>query len=243
MQGTLEWLGACVAFAVALFLVSGQTRQALVEVRQVVTLATDAQTRLERLHFQQTDSRSRGGTLGGPMGTGLNLSSTQAFTEQIMTLPELIDDYRDFVERVVAALQQALSVSKSKDPLPGVSRDNIEVRLVIGIDEMDRIGNAQNADEFLCELSSVFGTSHSVYLIAVSPATLAAGDQRGIPLDGAANEVFDEMVWAGPLDLPTAGNLLDHRVIGLPVAFIALCYVLSGGFPRSAPNCSHTLYN
>jgi hypothetical protein len=144
----------------------------LIEARQVITLATDAQVRLERLQFQRTDTRSRAGTLGGPMGTGLNLTSSQAFTEQMMNLPELIDDYRDFAERVVAALQQAAGVGKNKT----------DVRLVIGIDQMDQIDDAQSASRFLNELGSVFGTPHCVYLISVSPGTLATTDQRMVPL-------------------------------------------------------------
>jgi hypothetical protein len=230
--GTWEWLGVCVAFVAAMIVVSWPTRQALIELRQIRTLATDAQTRLERLHFQRTDTRSLGGALGGPMGTGLNLSTTQALTEQMMTLPELIDDYRDFAERVVAALQQAISPRENKDHPSEAGKEGIDVRLVIGIDEMDRIEDAQSANRFLAELSSVFGTSHSVYPISISPDALAAGGKRMVPLKTASNGIFDEIVWVEPLDLPAAGDLLDRRVVGLPAAFIALCYVLSGGLPR-----------
>jgi hypothetical protein len=241
--GTWEWLGMCAALLVAIIVVSSRTRQALIELRQVRTLATDAQARLERLHFQRTDTRSRGGALGGPMGTGLNLSSTQGFTEQVMTLPELIDDYRDFAERVVAALQQAASANEDKDHPAEAGNENIDVRLVIGIDEMDRIEDAESAGKFLAELSSVFGTSHSVYLISVSPEALAAGGRRMVPLKTASSGIFDDMVWVEPLDLPTAGDLLDRRVIGLPASFIALCYVLSGGLPRDLLRIARTIFS
>ena len=220
------------ALAAALVVFGWRTRQALIEVRRFVTLATDAQSRLERLHFQRTDTRGRAGTLGGPMGTGLNLTSTQALIEQMMTLPELIDDYRDFAERVVAALQQAVGVGKQKT----------DVRLVIGIDAMDQIDDAEGANRFLSELSSVFGTPHCVYFIAVSPDTLAATDKRMVPLKTASGGIFDEMVWIEPLDLPEAGDLLEHRVIGLPAAFIALCYVLSGGLPRDLLRVARAIF-
>ena len=91
-----------------------------------------------------------------------------------MTLPELIDDYRDFAERVVVALQQAIG-ARTDDYPHGAGKQDIEsVRLVIGIDEMDQIQDAQGANRFLTELSSVFGIPHSVYLISISPDTLAA---------------------------------------------------------------------
>lgn len=237
------WLGVFAALVAAVIVISWRTRQALIELRQIRTLATDAQARLERLHFQRTDTRSLGGALGGPMGTGLNLSSTQAFTEQMMTLPELIDDYRDFAERVVAALQQAIGARTSMYYPHGAGKQDIEsVRLVIGIDEMDRIQDAEGANRFLTELSSVFGTAHSVYLISISPDTLAAGPQRMVPLKTASNGIFDDIVWVEPLDLPTAGDLLDHRVIGLPAAFIALCYVLSGGLPRDLLRIARAIF-
>ena len=229
---TWELLGAVTAVVAAMAVFGWRTRQALIEVRQIVTLAADAQSRLEQLHFQRTDTRSRGGTLSGPMGTGLNLTSTRAFVEQMMTLPELIDDYRDFAERVVAALQQTV----------GSDRHKTDLRLVIGIDEMDQIEDAQGADRFLKELSSVFGIPHCVYLISVSPDTLAATDQRMVPLKTSSGGLFDEMVWIEPLDLPQASDLLDHRVIGLPAAFIALCYVLSGGLPRDLLRVARAIF-
>jgi hypothetical protein len=221
-----EVIGSVVAAVVALVVISWRTRQALLEMRQITTLATDAQDRLDRLHFQRTDTTGYAGTVGGGAGSSLNISSTHALTEQMVTLPELVDDYRDFAERVVAALQAAHLEKKPASENAG------DVRLVIGIDQLDQIEDSQAAGAFLNELSSVFGTPHCVYLIAVSPGTLATVDQRIVPLKTSSGGIFDEMVWVEPLNLHQAGDLLDRRVIGLPATFIALCYVLSGGLPR-----------
>jgi hypothetical protein len=237
-----EWLAASAAFIAAVAVTAWRTRQALLEARQILTLATDAQDRLEKLHFQRTDTRSRTGAISGPMGNGLNLSSTQAFTEQLMTLPELVADYRDFADRVVAALQQKVGRSSDKGRPWGSGNDGVDVRLVVGIDEIDQIEDIHDADRFLAGLSSVFGTPHCVYLIALPPGILAAGDQRMVPLKTVSNGVFDEMVWVDPLDLPTAGDLLDRRVLGLPAAFTALCYVLSGGLPRDLLRIARSIF-
>src|SRR5581483_10249266 len=83
---TWEWLGVVAACIAAMIVTGWRTRQALLEVRQVLTLATDAQARLERLHFQRTDTRGYAGTLAGPMGTGLNVSGGKSLTEQMMTM-------------------------------------------------------------------------------------------------------------------------------------------------------------
>jgi len=228
----VEWAAVSAAFIAALVLTAWRTRNALIEARQVQALAIDAQDRLQKLHFQRTDTRSLGGAVGGPMASNLNLSITQSLTEQMMTLPELVADYRDFAERVVAALQEKRDGNNGRKRPRGSAEDSADIRLVVGIDEIDQIGDIHDVDRFLAGLSSVFGTPNCVYLIAIPPGVLAAGDQRMVPLKTASNGAFDEIVWVESLDLPTAGDLLDRRVAGLPAAFVALCYVLSAGLPR-----------
>lgn len=250
-----EVLGAVAALIAALIAVGWRTRHALIEVRQVVNLAADAEARLQRLHFQRTDTRSRGGSLSGPMGTGLSIGATRELAEQAMSLPELIDDYRDFAGRVVAALvetaqagqkrraRQRLRADRPDDGPAPVKAPAADVRLIIGIDQMDQIEDPQAACKFLDELSAVFGTRNCVYLLAISPSTLAAVDQRAIPLKTASGGLFDEMVWVESLTLPEAAEILDKRVTGLPAAFIALCYVLSGGLPREVLRIARAVFS
>jgi hypothetical protein len=218
-----EWIGVAVALVVALFVAGWRTRQALLEVRGVLTLATDAQARLEKLHFQRTVTHGYGGTLGGPMGIAANVSGSHSLTEQMLSMPELVDDYCDFVERVVAALKQVVSTEEGP---------HVEVRLVVGIDELDQIGDVRAADLFLGELQSIVGTSNCVYIISVAPKALIADDELEVPNRNSASAIFDELVWVEPLDLPEARALLNQRTIGLQDGFIELCYVLSGGLPQ-----------
>ena len=98
------WAGAAVLLLVALIVIGRRTRNALLEVRQVIHLAVDAKSGLRRLRYQRTYTLSHGGSLNGPAGAGISVGASREFAEQAMTLPELIDDYRDFAERVVAAL-------------------------------------------------------------------------------------------------------------------------------------------
>jgi hypothetical protein len=231
-----EVTGAVITGLGALVLAGWRTRWSFIEVEQIVNLAEDAERRLRRLSFLRTDTRSGGGTLAGPLGLGLSAGTSHELAEQPITLPELIDDYRDFVERIVAGLQRTQRQDKNH---PERADD---VRLVIGIDEIDRIGDPEAACRFLDELSSVFGTPLCVYLIAISPATQAAVDQRTVPLKTSSGGMFDEMVWLEPLGINEAARLLDHRVVGLPAAFIALCYVLSGGLPRELLRFARAVY-
>jgi hypothetical protein len=224
-----------------------RTRRALQEVQQYITLADDAEARLRQLHFQRTDSRNAGGTLAGPVGAALSFGTSESFTEQSLSLPELINDYRDFVGRVVNGLVEAERAAAS---VTGAKRHEQvaagpaerDVRLIIGIDAMDQIDDAQKACMFLDELGAVFGTPKCVYLLALSPGTLAAADPRTVPLKTSSSGLFDEMVWVEEFSLQEAADLLDSRVIGMPAAFIALSYVLSGGVPRDLLRVARAIY-
>jgi hypothetical protein len=237
-----EAIGAAVACLAGLSIIGWRTRQSLIEVRQIITLAADAQHRLEKLHFQRTDTRGGTGILGGPMGASLNFTGSRALTEQMMTLPELIDDYRDFAERVAAALQQSVAVGKNWQDIREDDIREDDIRLVIGIDQMDQIEDDNDARRFLKDLSSVFGTPRCVYLISVSAGTLATTNQHMVPLKTASGGIFDEMTWVNPFDLREAQDLLNRRVIGLPPAFIALCYVLSGGLPQDLLRIARAIF-
>lgn len=203
---TWELVGGILALVAGLAAIGWRTRWAVIEARQVITLAADAQARLRRLQFLRTETRTRGGKLSGPMGAGVSMGTSSEFAELAITLPELIDDYRDFVERVVGGLEQAERAARaergSEDGQP--PGPETSVRLVIGLDEIDQIDDAAKACRFLDELSAVFGTPQCVYLIAVSPDTLSA-DQRTVLTAGG---LFDEMVWLDPLTATEAADLL-----------------------------------
>jgi hypothetical protein len=233
-----EWVGVLACLIGAAAAVGWRTRLAMVEIRQVTDIRADAEERLRRLHFQRTDARTSAGTLSpARLGATLSVGASHSLTEQMMSLPELIDDYRDFAKRVVAAMLEAHQVqtgaATKKPDRPNEKKiRQQEIRLIIGIDEMDQIENPGAACVFLEELSAAFGTSNCVYLLAIAPSTLAAVDRRTVPLKTASGGLFDEMVWVEPLTLEEAVRLLDARVIGMPPAFVALCYVMSGGVPR-----------
>jgi hypothetical protein len=226
------WAGMAVLAAVALVLVLRRTRDAALEARQVIHLAVDAENRLRRLHYQRTYTTSHGGSLSAPMGGGISIGASREFAEQAMTLPELIDDFRDFAERVVAALHEKEAEKEEREKENGRERSHPDVRLIIGIDEMDHIAAEGDACTFLDEISALFGTTNCLFLIAVSPDTLAAVEQRTVPLKTSSSGLFDEMVWVDPLPFHDAASFVNSWVSGMPVPLAALCYALSGGLPR-----------
>ncbi|GAB3278693.1 hypothetical protein GCM10027589_04890 [Actinocorallia lasiicapitis] len=104
------------------------------------------------------------------------------------------------------------------------------LRLVVGVDELDRIHPPDKAAEFLNELKAVFDVPHCLFVITASDEALrSAGLGRG---KDAFDSAIDETIRLSPLDLGASTLLLSSRVIGLPVPFTALFNILAGGIPR-----------
>ena len=87
-----------------------------------------------------------------------------------MTLPELVTDYRVFAEQVVSALQQAAQNEGAITP--------DRVRLIVGIDEIDRIESAEKAEKFINEIKSIFGRAASMWRHSLPMHWLSLNDAQ-----------------------------------------------------------------
>ncbi|AEV84921.1 hypothetical protein ACWT_3897 [Actinoplanes sp. SE50] len=174
-----------------------------------------ARRRRAQLRHLRSDSRELSGRVGrwGAELTGKVGSSSQA---QPFTYPELVAALHELLDEVVTALRG----------LPGPPK------LVIGIDELDRIGSGEGAERFLNDIKGVFDTPGCYFLVSVSEDALRAFDLAGHGLRDVFDSTFDEMVRVEHLDFVRAVELLGRRVVGLPDPFVALAYCLSGGLPR-----------
>ncbi|MFJ7072934.1 P-loop NTPase fold protein [Streptomyces sp. NPDC098781] len=145
-----------------------------------------------------------------------NLSAKRAtsFTEQPQSYPEIVDTLKRFLNRTALEL------------------DGVERRLVIGIDELDRIEPAATARTFLNELKAVFDVPKCLFVLSVSDEALREAELAPIGRRDTFDSAVDEVVRVEPLDQKTAEQLLGRRVVGLPVPFAALFHCLSGGMPR-----------
>lgn len=131
-----------------------------------------------------------------------------------MSYPELVERFRTFAEET----------AKEARKLGG--------RVIIGVDELDKIGSAEQANHFLNEIKGLFAVENVYFLVTVADDALTAFEQRGLPVRDAIDSSFDEIVQAKPLTYQEARRLLHRRVIGLNEPYIALCHCLSGGLAR-----------
>jgi hypothetical protein len=162
------------------------------------------------IRFQRSHTSGWSGALKAPAGVEFGSSAGMTLAQQPESLPELVTRFRDYVASVVSAYG----------------------RVAFGIDELDKLRSAADAEAFVNGIKSVFGIRNCFYLISVSQHALSAFERRGLGFRDAFDSAFDDMVEVPLLDLPQSRALLARRVLRLPDPFVQLCHMLSGGLPR-----------
>ncbi|MFL6076892.1 MAG: hypothetical protein ACJ73S_26155 [Mycobacteriales bacterium] len=190
------------------------------------TMQAEAAERISRLRYQLTVSTERAGSL---RVRALELSGkmSRQLAGRMMTFPELVQDYREFSEQVAAWWR---------------GRHGGRGQVVVGIDEVDRIADAEQAERFLNEVKAIFGAPHCVYLVTVSEQALADFRRRAPGLRTAVENTFDDVLRLDALPLKQSLDLLERRVLGAPRPFLALCHCLAGGVPREMIRLARTLF-
>ncbi|MFC5819199.1 DUF4381 domain-containing protein [Nonomuraea harbinensis] len=178
------------------------------------SVTADAKRNLFRVRHLQSHSTGWSGTLRLPAAAEGQLSGGVTRAEQPLSHPEVVEEFRGFARRVSALVHAHGG------------------RVFVGVDELDKIGSAGQAERFLNELKGVFGIPHVYFLVSVSDDALDAFERRGIPVRDAFDSSFDEIVRVGRITYQESRRLLYRRVIGLSEPYVGLCHVLSGGVAR-----------
>jgi hypothetical protein len=178
-------------------------------------LAAAARQHLSRVRYLQTYTSGWSGMLQLPGGNARGqYSRSVAQAEQPHSYPEIVDEFRNFARHVAAEVHLQHN------------------RVFIGIDELDKIGSAEQAERFLNEIKGIFGIPHVYFMVSVSDDALTAFERRGLPLRNAFDSSFDEIMHIGPLSYQESRRLLYRRVIGLSEPYTALCHCIAGGLAR-----------
>ena len=104
--------------------------------------------------------------------------------------------------------------------------------VVVGIDEIDRIGSLDHAERFIGEIKAVFGVERCFFLVAVAEDIGSIFAQRATAGRSILENAFDDIVVVEPLNFEETRDLLLKRVPGFTDSFVYLSYALSGGLPR-----------
>ncbi|NKE55561.1 hypothetical protein FXN61_01460 [Lentzea sp. PSKA42] len=178
---------------------------------EAVLLVRSAQQGLQDVAYVQTRSGEASGKFGF-RGAELSFKRGVSLAGRAATFPELVDDFRGFVWDAARALAPT--------------------RVVIAIDEMDRIGAGESARRFLNEIKAIFDVPGCYYLMSVSTEAQHDFEMAGMGLRSVFDSSFDEVVRVDYLDFDLARSLISRSVEELPDAFVALAYAFSGGLAR-----------
>lgn len=174
------------------------------------SLVLQTRGHLRDIRFQRSYSSGWSGALKIPAGfeSGLTLGSSLAQKQE--SLPELVDRFRGYVESITREYS----------------------RLIIGIDELDKLKSESSARQFVNDIKAIFNIPNCFYLMSVSENAISNFERRGMPFRDEFDSAFDDIRRVDYLTLDGSRHLLGRRVLGLPEAFLCLCHVLSAGLPR-----------
>ena len=116
-------------------------------------------------------------------------------------------------------------------------------RLIIVIDEMDKMENDGQAQDFLNQIKVIFGKEQCFYMVSVSEGAMSDFERRDLPFHNVFDSSFDKIVYVNYLTLPKAWQLLVSRVLGTSASFAAVCCCLSGGLPLDLIRACRDLYD
>ncbi|MCT2588209.1 hypothetical protein [Actinophytocola gossypii] len=184
---------------------------------EVAALRAEAVRQLDRIRFLQTYTSGWSGKVGIPLpGSDLGWTRGSQRAEQQLTHPEVVEAFREFAGQAAAVL---------------IRRRAIE-RILVAVDELDKIAEPEKAHEFVNDIKGIFGVEGCLFLVAVSEDAISAFERRGLPVRDAFDSAFSEMIRMDPFTLEESRRWMGRRLLGVPVPFSCLCHCLSGGLPR-----------
>ncbi|HEY8985602.1 MAG TPA: hypothetical protein VIU15_39285, partial [Streptomyces sp.] len=159
-------------------------------------------------------------------------SSTAAFTSSAAQLLTLGSSHSTAVTTVPPNYPGL--VSEFRALLGKVAEDEHEKgnRVVVVIDEVDRLGSEVQARAFLAEIKAILGVPHAHYLISVAEDVGAAFVRRGLPHRDVTDSSLDDVLHVRACTLEESTRILRRRAPGIGDAYVALAHALSGGIPR-----------
>ena len=105
-------------------------------------------------------------------------------------------------------------------------------QVVIAIDELDKMCDADEAMAFLNHIKVLFPIHDCSFIVSVSEDAWARFESRGLPLRDTFDSSFDEVVLVNMLQPLESRDFLKRRSNSITDAQTLLCHCLSGGLAR-----------
>ncbi|MEU6348767.1 hypothetical protein ABZ896_05520 [Streptomyces sp. NPDC047072] len=175
-------------------------------------LVTTCRNHLYRL--QTVQSSSAAFTTGATQLLTLGSSHTSSVTTVPPNYPALVGEFKQLLTEI------------------GRDEHGKGNRVVVAIDEVDRLGSDTQALAFLAEIKAILDVPHVHYLISVAEDVGATFVRRGLPNRDVTDSSLDDVVHVRRCTLTESAEILKKRAPGIGEAYIVLAHALSGGIPR-----------
>jgi hypothetical protein len=149
-------------------------------------------------------------------GITLGRARTTSISSVPFTFPQLVTDFRALLTEIASDGELAFHGG----------------RVVIAIDELDRVGDTEQARRFLSQIKAIFGIENVYYLISVAEDVGAAFVRRGLPHRDVTDSSLDDVLYLPARTLEESRGLLALRAPSITATFVELIHALSGGIPR-----------
>jgi len=163
----------------------------------------------EKLKYQMSYTSGWSGAIKSSIGLEAGINSSISMAENQLSLPEIVEGFKSFINEI-----------------------QDEYKVVIAIDELDKIHNATDLNLFLNEIKALFEVENCIFLITISEEASNSFINREISTKNVLDSSFDEIIKLDYLDFDQTKELIQKRVLGLPIPFITFIYLYSGGLPR-----------
>jgi hypothetical protein len=172
----------------------------------------------ETLRYLRGRTTEREAGIDLPPFPGMNLSAKGRIAvrhdDVPLNHPELVERFRFLLRRTGEVVAAANG------------------KVLIGIDELDRISDGEQAQKFLNELKAIFNVPKCYFLVSVSEDAMVEFELSAMGTRTVFDSAFDTIVRVDYLRFEEARRMLAQRIVNLPEQFVTLAYVLSGGLAR-----------
>ncbi|MGY4917615.1 P-loop NTPase fold protein [Streptomyces sp. 900116325] len=175
-------------------------------------LVTRCRNHLYRLQTIQTTTNTLTNSTAQIMTLGGSHATSIATVPP--SYPALVEEFRDLLTDIANTLATRRQ------------------RVLIAIDEVDRLGSDAQALAFLAEIKAILGIRHVYYLISVAEDVGAAFVRRGLPHRDVTDSSLDDIIHVEACTLKETNTILGKRAEDHTPHTAFLAHSLSGGLLR-----------
>ncbi len=132
---------------------------------------------------------------------------------------------------LVTALRELLELFANRED---------RARMVVCVDELDKISDPDQLIVIVNELKDLFHTQKVHFLVTVSTDALDSFERRGLAGRDAFDSAFDAVVHTRWLTLDESVEVVSARAPGFPPMVAMFCHAWSGGLPRDLLRAART---